>query len=95
MAVVGVLILFAFAVVVHSTILNPTRVDQKLFVPALTCGNQTLNAVTGLIIWQDWKVIQSWTGYLVVMMIILLGVYLTSTINNEDRSVYHSAAAVT
>ena len=32
-----------------------------------------VNAVTGVIIWQDWRVISSWTGYICVFLLLALG----------------------
>jgi hypothetical protein len=40
-----------------------------------------MNAATGIIIWEDWKVVGSWTGYASVFVLLLLGVYLLSTVD--------------
>ncbi len=75
---------YVFCAIIISTvaILQATEVDQNSFVPASACGIQFVNAITGLIIWQDWKVVQSWSGYSLVMLQIVLGVYL---IASEDK----------
>jgi hypothetical protein len=66
--------------------LQATDVDQNLFFPASACGIQVVNAVTGLILWQDWRVIQSWAGYSIVMALIVFGVYHISSLENFSQS---------
>jgi len=68
-------------VLVATSLLQATEVDQKTFVPASACGMQFINALTGLIIWQDWLVIQSWVSYATVMAQILMGLYLISSMD--------------
>jgi len=69
------------------SILQATETDQSSFVPISSCGIQFINAITGLIIWQDYLVVQSWPGYFTVMMQILLGVYLISSMDTFSSSV--------
>ena len=38
------------------------------------------NAVSGIVIWEDWRVIMSWLGYVCTFLLMLLGVYLMSTL---------------
>jgi len=79
---------YVFCSIIISTvaILQATEVDQSFFVPATACGIQFVNAITGLIIWQDWKVVQSWSGYALVMLQIVLGVYLIASIEEYGNS---------
>ena len=69
------------------SILQATETDQSVFVPISSCGVQLLNAFTGLIIWQDYLVVQSWFGYFTVVMQIVLGVYLISSMDEYSSSV--------
>jgi hypothetical protein len=85
-AAVTILLLCFFAIG-QSTVLQASRVNQKTFVPALACGNQIFNAATGLIIWEDWKVVQSWPGYAAVTLQIVMGVYLISNIESLSNTV--------
>mmetsp|Transcript_27152 Transcript_27152/g.65235 ORF Transcript_27152/g.65235 Transcript_27152/m.65235 type:complete len:333 (-) Transcript_27152:220-1218(-) len=48
------------------------------YVPLSTCGALIFNALTGLLVWEDWKAITSWLGYAYTFMIMLFGVYLMS-----------------
>jgi len=68
-------------------ILQATETDQSTFVPSSACSIQFMNAITGLVIWQDYLVVQSWPGYLTAMMLILLGVYLISSLDEYSSSV--------
>lgn len=77
----------ACSIVISSVaVLQATEVDQSIFVPASACGIQFLNSITGLVIWQDWRVIQSCPGYSIVMIQILLGVYLISSVEQFSNS---------
>lgn len=67
-------------------ILQATETDQSVFVPASACGIQFMNAITGLVIWQDYLVVQSWSGYFTVMIQILTGVYLISSMDEYASS---------
>lgn len=48
------------------------------FVPLFAFLSLTLNAVAGLLVWEDWRAVSSWTGYGCVFLLLLLGVYLLS-----------------
>lgn len=78
----------ACSIVISSVaILQATETDQMMFVPASACGIQFMNAITGLVIWQDYLVVQSWAGYFTVMVQIVLGVYLISSLDEYSSSV--------
>ena len=61
---------------VVSLILAATAVDQGVFVPMQTCATLVTNMITGLIVWQDWKVIEYPSVYAIVHLIMLLGIWL-------------------
>ena len=48
-------------------------VTQSKFVPLNATAIILVNAITGVIIWQDWRVISSWTGYICVFLLLALG----------------------
>lgn len=60
--------IYTKAIVVQSTV-----VDQRNFVPLNAVLTLVINAVTGLIVWEDWRVVQDWTGYVCVFLLFLLG----------------------
>ena len=64
-----------------SVVLQATKTEQRLFVPLISCLTQLVNAVTGLILWEDWRVVQSWAGYSAVTIQIIVGVYLISSLD--------------
>lgn len=63
--------IYTWAIVVQST-----EVVQSKFVPLNATCLMLLNAITGIIIWQDWRVIESWTGYVCVFLLLALASYL-------------------
>ena len=64
-----------------SVVLQATKTEQKLFVPIISCLTQLVNAATGLILWEDWRVVQSWVGYAAITVQIVVGVYLISSLD--------------
>ena len=58
-------IVFA-AINVVSLILAATSVDQGVFVPMQTCATLAINLVTGLVVWEDYKVVEKWIAYIMV-----------------------------
>jgi len=60
-----------FAIVVQST-----AVKQSKFVPINASCIMITNALTGIIIWEDWRVVQSWLGYVAVFILMILGNFL-------------------
>ncbi|KAL1512255.1 hypothetical protein AB1Y20_005517 [Prymnesium parvum] len=66
-----------FAIInVVSLILAAKAVDQALFVPATVMATIVFNMITGIIIWEDWRVIHQWTSYAMAHLIMLLGIFL-------------------
>lgn len=60
--------IYTYAIVVQST-----AVKQAKFVPLNATTIILLNAITGVIIWEDWRVISSWVGYVCVFLLLALG----------------------
>jgi hypothetical protein len=65
---VGVLNLYWSAKAAGST-------DISLLMPVKSSITLALNCVTGLLVWQDFLVIEAWTSYVMVYLLVLLGVY--------------------
>lgn len=61
-------IIYTRAIVVQSTV-----VEQASFVPLNAVLTLFVNALTGIIIWEDWRVIGDWTGYVCVFLLFILG----------------------
>jgi len=85
-----IVIAVLFAVInVVSLILAATAVDQGIFVPMQTCATLVTNLITGLIVWEEYKVIDKWIAYIMVHLIMLLGIWLLSP---EDAIQQYKAA---
>jgi hypothetical protein len=52
-----------------------TVTDRSLLMPVKSSLALALNCITGLLVWQDWRVIEAWASYTMVYLLILLGVY--------------------
>ena len=66
--------IYTYAIVVQAT-----AVDQARFVPLNTICIILVNALTGILIWQDGNVVQSWYGYACVFVLLGLGCDLLLT----------------
>jgi hypothetical protein len=60
--------IYTYAIVVQSF-----NVEQARFVPLNATTIIIVNALTGIIIWEDWKVVNSWYGYVSVFVLLGLG----------------------
>lgn len=60
--------IYTGAIVVQST-----AVKQRVFVPVNAATIVLINGLTGIIIWEDWRVVQSWIGYACVFLLLALG----------------------
>merc|ERR1711862_36431 len=76
-ATVAVFVIMAYMQMI-AILQQGTTVRQSTFIPTNTMATILLNAVFGLIVWEDWKVVQSWLGYTLVLLQIVLGNYQLS-----------------
>lgn len=78
------------AVYTYAIIVQGTAVDQARFVPLNTTTIILVNAATGVFIWEDWRVIQSWHGYACVFVLLGLGcdLLLTVPLLHEDNPTF-------
>ena len=89
--------IYTYAIVVQSTAIE----HQSKFLPLNTTCIITLNALTGIIIWEDYKVMASWYGYACVFLLLGLGCELLLdtdvpllTDDNPDFGVHKRASVV-
>lgn len=64
------------AIMTYAITVQSTAVTQATFVPLNATMNMLVNALTGIIIWEDWRVVQSWLGYVCVFFLLVIGNYL-------------------
>ena len=60
--------IYTYAIVVQSF-----TVEQSSFVPLNATTIIIVNALTGIIIWEDWRVVSSWYGYICIFFLLGLG----------------------
>lgn len=98
-ALIAIAIAFA-AINVVSLMLAAKVVDQAVFVPATILGTLVVNLATGLIIWQDWRVISRWVAYFAVHLVMFLGISLlgpedsVSTYKNQRQYCTHTLGSM-
>lgn len=56
-----------------------STVDASLYIPVRCSLQLSLNCITGLVFWEDWRVIDATVAYGMVHVLILLGVYQCSS----------------
>lgn len=66
---------------IYTVYKQATVVQQSTYVPLMVSSVLVVNALTGIIIWEDWKVINSWIGYICVFVLFLIGNNLVSDAN--------------
>ena len=64
------------AVYTWAICVQATEVVQTKFVPLNATTLMLVNGVTGIVVWQDWKVVESWLGYVCVFLLLALASYL-------------------
>jgi len=60
----------------RAIVIQSTAVEQAVFVPLNTVISLFVNAMTGIIVWEDYLVVGSWTGYVCVYLLFILGICL-------------------
>lgn len=64
------------AIITYALVIQSTAVSQAIFAPLNASALIFVNAVTGMLIWQDYLVVSSWVGYGCVFVQLVLGNYL-------------------
>jgi len=70
--------LFVVTAVVNvgSLMMAAASVNQGIFVPLQTCATLAVNMLTGLLIWEDWRVVDQWVAYCSLYLLMALGIYM-------------------
>ena len=63
------------------SICSATECDQGIFTPLTSVTLILVNMITGIIIWQDWKTIDTWIGYMCACFLMCCGVYLLAEVD--------------
>lgn len=63
-------------IITYALVVQSTAVAQAKFIPLNASALILVNAMTGMIIWQDYNVVGSWVGYVCVFAQLVLGNYL-------------------
>lgn len=64
------------AIITYALVIQSTAVSQAIYAPLNASALIFVNAVTGMLIWQDYLVVSSWVGYGCVFVQLVLGNYL-------------------
>jgi hypothetical protein len=79
------------------SIVSSTTCDQGIFTPLSCVTLIVTNMITGLIIWEDWKVIDTWIAYICACLLMCCGVYLLAEVDlmeHFSRSHYANIVVV-
>lgn len=71
-----ILKIYSGAVMTGAIVVQSTAVSQATYVPMNATTIILANALTGIVLWEDWRVMQSWLGYICVFCFLILGNYL-------------------
>mmetsp|Transcript_19767 Transcript_19767/g.55863 ORF Transcript_19767/g.55863 Transcript_19767/m.55863 type:complete len:470 (+) Transcript_19767:137-1546(+) len=84
------------AVYTYAIVVQSTTVDQARFVPLNATTIILVNAFTGIIIWEDWRVVSSWYGYMCVFVLLGLGcdLLLSVPLLNADNPEFGRRTAI-
>jgi len=77
--------LFTTLLGVLFSIVSSTACDQGVFTPLSSVALIFANSVTGVVIWEDWKVIDTWLAYVCACFLMVCGVYLLAEIDLIER----------
>jgi hypothetical protein len=63
------------------SVTSATACDQGIFTPACSVALVIVNWFTGILIWEDWRVMDTWVGYICACLLMCCGVYLLAEID--------------
>jgi len=89
--------LISGAIYTYAIVVQSTSVDQAQFVPLNATTIILVNALTGIIVWEDWRVVQSWYGYACVFVLLYLAcdLLLSVPLLNEDNPEFGAPSRAT
>ena len=97
LAVVILLKISSGAIITYALVIQSTAVTQAKFIPLNASALIIVNALTGMIIWEDWRTVGNWVGYVCVFVQLVLGNYLLLgdvELLSADNTLYGRAKAV-
>ena len=77
--------LFTTILGVLFSVVSSTACDQGVFTPLSSVALIITNMVTGIVIWEDWKVIDTWVAYVCACFLMVCGVYLLAEIDLIEK----------
>lgn len=89
---VVVCIAYAFVGVTNtwSSIIAAKKLNQATFIPFASVASLLVNACTGLVLWEDWRSIETWVSYTCIHALICLGIY---DLTSDDQFLKHTDSA--
>lgn len=86
-AFLAALIYYLFTTIlgVLFSVVSSTACDQGVFTPLSSVALIITNMVTGIVVWEDWKVIDTWIAYICACFLMVCGVYLLAEIDLIER----------
>mmetsp|Transcript_1007 Transcript_1007/g.1409 ORF Transcript_1007/g.1409 Transcript_1007/m.1409 type:complete len:564 (+) Transcript_1007:132-1823(+) len=76
MIISAVLKVLSGAIMTGAIVMQSTSVEQNTFVPLNATCIIAVNAITGILLWEDWRVVKNWLGYATVFVQLVIGNYL-------------------
>jgi hypothetical protein len=64
---------------------SSTACDQGIFTPLSSVALIVTNMITGVIVWEDWKVMDTWIAYVCAVFLMSCGVYLLAEVDILDQ----------
>lgn len=77
--------LFTTLIGVLFSVVSATACEQGVFTPLSSVALIFANSVTGVVIWEDWKVVDTWIAYVCACFLMVCGVYLLAEIDLIER----------
>jgi hypothetical protein len=76
------------------SVTSATTCDQGFFTPASSVALVVVNFITGIIIWEDWQVMDTWVGYICACLLMCCGVYLLAEIDILEQYLVKRTATI-
>ncbi len=82
--------LLSGSIYTYGIVVQSFTVEQATFVPLNATTIILVNALTGIIIWEDWRVVSSWYGYICIFVLLGLGcdLLLSVPLLNAENPVF-------
>jgi hypothetical protein len=77
--------LVATVVGVLFSVVSSTACDQGVFTPLSSVALIITNMLTGIIVWEDWRIINTWIAYICACLLMSCGVYLLAEVDTLDK----------